>query len=420
MESQKQITLATIGSLGDLHPMLALGLELQKRGYGVRIASTEFYREKVMALGLGFSPLRPSFDLADPKLLDRVMHPVRGIEYLICSVLLPHLRDTVDDLLAATEESDLLISGEVVYAAPIVAEIRNMPWASVILGPMSFFSATDPPFIPTIPFSRQIRSAPPFVHRIIHRLAKASIRGWSLPIRTFRHTLGLKNSKDPLSEGKFSPFLNLALFSESFAGPQPDWAPATRQAGFVFYDRHDVGPLSQGGLNRFLKDGDPPVLFTLGSSAVMSPGAFYRESLEAARLLDRNVVFLTGPNRLPEPLPANVFQIPYAPYSEIMPRSACVIHHGGVGTTAQSLKAGIPQLIVPFAFDQPDNANRIDRLGVGRIVPKTEFSGKRAAREIRELLGNASYRDKAIGIARKIASEDGLSVACGWIERLLR
>lgn len=400
--------------------MLALGLELQKRGHGVRIASTEFYRDKVMALGLGFSPLRPSIDLADPELLDQVLHPVRGIEYLIRSVLLPDLRNTVDDLLAATEKADLLISGEVVYAAPVVAEIRNMPWASVILGPMSFFSATDPPFIPTIPFSRQIRSAPPFVHRMIYRLAKASIRSWSLPIRTFRHDLGLGNSRDPLSEGKFSPLLNLALFSESFAAPQADWAPATKQTGFVFYDRHETGPLDHEELNRFLDDGDPPVLFTLGSSAVMSPGTFYRESLEAARLLNRNVVFLTGPNRLADPLPANVLQIPYAPYSEIMPRSACVIHHGGVGTTGQSLKAGIPQLVVPFAFDQPDNADRIERLGVGLVVPKRDFTGKRAAGEIRELLENASYRETAAAIARKIASEDGLSVACQWIERLLR
>src|SRR3979409_872681 len=136
----RRIVLSTLGSLGDLHPVMGLALALQARGHEVRLATSDFYRAKIQSAGLKFSPLRPSLNPDDPQLLARVLHSRTGPEYLIRSVLLPHLGGMYEDLLRATADADFLISGEVVVAAPLVAEQRQLPWAAAILAPFSFFS----------------------------------------------------------------------------------------------------------------------------------------------------------------------------------------------------------------------------------------------------------------------------------------
>src|SRR5215831_2926610 len=140
-----RIVLSTLGSLGDLHPVMGLALELQRRGHDVVLATSEYYRTKIEAAGLSFSPLRPLTSPDDPQMLEQVLHPRKGPEYLIRTLLLPYVEEMYEDMLRATEGADFLISGEVVLTATLVAEKRRMPWASVILAPFSFFSVYDPP-----------------------------------------------------------------------------------------------------------------------------------------------------------------------------------------------------------------------------------------------------------------------------------
>src|SRR4051794_2226520 len=151
MSRQKHVVIATIGSLGDLHPCLAIGQELARRGFRVTIASTPYYRRRVEALGFAFHPIRPDWDPTDPRLIASCADLKRGLEVLYREMILPELKGTYQDLLAITKGADALVAGEVVYAAPLVAEKLGVPWVSIILSPLSFFSSIDPSVTPNAP-----------------------------------------------------------------------------------------------------------------------------------------------------------------------------------------------------------------------------------------------------------------------------
>jgi len=245
---------------------------------------------------------------------------------------------------------------------------------------------------------------------------------WAEPVRQLRRDIGLPPGANPIFEGQHSPELTLALFSKVLGAPQPDWPPNTHVTGFAFYDRLEKHQGLTLELARFLDAGPAPIVFTLGSSAVMDARDFYRQSAAAAVQLGQRAVLLIGrdPANIPAaPLPAGVIAAEYAPYSEIFPRATAIVHQGGVGTTAQALRAGRPMLVVPFAHDQPDNAARVERLGVARQVSRRAYRAGRVASELRKLLDDPSYAARSAEVGRQIQSEDGVSTACNLIERRL-
>jgi UDP:flavonoid glycosyltransferase YjiC (YdhE family) len=180
------------------------------------------------------------------------------------------------------------------------------------------------------------------------------------------------------------------MFSKLMAQPQRDWPPQVRVIGFPFYDQAEHGQGLDSELERFLDSGGPPVVFTLGSSAVLDAGTFYQESVTAVKRLGCRAVLLVGANTIAGPLPAGTVAFPYAPYSKILPRAACVVHQGGIGTCGQALAAGRPMLVMPYAFDQADNAARLERMGVARAIRRKDYTGKRASAELDRLLTDAS------------------------------
>ncbi|HXQ73492.1 MAG TPA: nucleotide disphospho-sugar-binding domain-containing protein, partial [Pyrinomonadaceae bacterium] len=236
----------------------------------------------------------------------------------------------------------------------------------------------------------------------------------------FREELGLRDFGNPIFEGQHSPTLVLALFSKVFAKPQPDWPRQTEVTGFCFYDgRHEL-PMRRK-LSRFLENGPPPIVFTLGSSAVWVARDFFSESIEAAKRLGQRAVLLIGDSRnLPSSLPDGMMAIEYAPYESLLPRASVVVHHGGVGTTSQGLLAGVPTLIVPFAFDQSDNADRARRLGTSRTVYRNKYRAARVAKELHELLSRPEYKQKAVRVSEQLKQENGPARAADLIEQVLR
>jgi rhamnosyltransferase subunit B len=412
---RRRILLSTLGSLGDLHPIMGLALALQARGHDVALATSDFYREKITASGLEFRPLRPLGTPDDPETLRRVFDPRKGPEYLLRTMLLPHIADMYADLSQAAEGADFLISGEVVLAASLVSEKQGLPWASAILAPFSFFSVYDPPPLPFLPAASTFTRAPAFVQRQLLGLGRLMTRSWNEPLNELRRSLGLRVSRDAILTDRYSPTLNLALFSKQLGRPQADWPRNVVQTGFILYD--PPGEARQEPLEDFLTSGPPPVTFTLGSAAVMDPGRFFEESAEAVHRLGTRGLLLMGKNVLPTQLPKELFAAGYAPYSSVFPRSACVVHQGGVGTTAQAMRAGVPQLVMPYAFDQPDNAARMVRLGVGLSVTRKQYRATRVMQQLHALTA-PSFHERARDAGNKISAEKGVSVACEAIERV--
>jgi UDP:flavonoid glycosyltransferase YjiC (YdhE family) len=415
----KRILLATIGSLGDLHPILALALGLRERGHRPVVASTELYRGKVEGLGFEFHPLRPDTKARDPEIMRVLMDMRRGPEFLLRRMILPALPETYEDLLAAARGADLMIAGEIVFAAPLVAEKLGLPWVSELLSPFSFYSAYDPPVSPYAPSLTFLFGIHWRLNRAFIGASRLVLHPWWAPVRRLRRELGLRGGGDPLFRDKFSEELVLALFSREIAAPQADWPSHTVQPGYVFYDQDEARLGLPSELEGFLRAGDAPIVFTLGSSAVHDPRGFFEESATAAKMLKRRAVLLVGENAAPEGLGGDSIAVPYAPFSELFPRAAVVVHQGGSGTTAQALRAGRPALVMPCGFDQPDNAARVKRIGAGLSISRDGYSGRAAARKLARLLDEPGFATNAEAIGRRLKGEDGLGGACDAIERLL-
>lgn len=418
MAMPKRIVIATIGSLGDLHPCIALALELRRRGHHLTIATTEYYRSKIEELGIEFRAIRPNWDPTDPDLIRQCEDLKRGLEVLYRKLLLPGLKATYDDLLSVVASADLMIAGELVYAAPLVAEKLSLRWVSEILSPLSFFSSHDPSLLANMPNLIHLRKAGWKAYRAGLNLGRLATRHWSNPVRQLRRQLGLRTDCDPVFRDKYSPDLVLALFSRCLAEPQPDWPPQTIQPGFVYFDRHRAEVATSAELSDFLAAGDAPIVFTQGSTAVHNAGDFYTVSLEAAKQLGRRTVLL-GAKTAPAIRGADVLVLPYAPYSQIFPHAAVNVHQGGSGTTGQALRAGRPMLIVPYGWDQPDNAARIERLGMGLHVPRQTYSLKPATSALQRLLSEPHFATRAKEIGAQVQKEDGLTLACDAVESLL-
>jgi rhamnosyltransferase subunit B len=416
-----RIVLTTIGSLGDLHPMIALGIELRDRGHAIVFATLKDYQAKIESLGFEFYSLRPDhISPEDPEMMALMMDLQKGSERIVRDYLFANICETYTDLVVAARDANFIVTVELVYAARLVAEKLNIPWALSVLAPISFFSPYDPPILPTLLILAKLRGFGRGVNRGVINFAKFITRSWGKPIHQLRQELGLAPIGNPIFEDKFSPYLNLALFSSTFATAQPDWAAKTVTAGFPFYDGDMQGAELAPELQDFLESGEPPIVFTLGSAAVLSPGNFYTESIWAAQQLNRRAVLLMGKNLPPDDLPKGIGAFDYAPYSKVFPRACAIVHQGGIGTTAQALRSGHPTLVVPYSHDQPDNAARLERLGTSRTIPRKRYTAARAIKELRELLDHSRYAAKAAEIGRVIQTEDGVSVACDEIEKALR
>lgn len=417
---QHRIVLTTFGSLGDLHPYIAIARELKARGHEVILATSGYYRQKIEALGLGFRAVRPDHPDTgiDLDLMRRIMDRHRGSEVVIRELMMPVLRESYVDTLAAAEGADLLVSHMLTFTARLVAEKQGIRWASTYLQPLGFFSAYDPPVLPQVPQLAKLRFLGPTFHRLLFWCAKQSVRSWSAPWHRLRAEVGLPPTREnPLFEGQNSPSLVLALFSKLLAAKQPDWPPQSVVTGFPFFDEDGAGGMPPE-LVRFLDDGPPPLVFTLGSSAVMDAGRFYEHSVAAAERLGCRAVLLVGhaAANWPTALPEGIVAFAYAPFSALFPRAAAIVHQGGIGTTAQAMRSGRPMLVMPYAHDQLDNADRVQRLGIARTITRESYTADLAAAQLRVLLDDPGYSQLAAEVGRQIRQVDGVGAACDALE----
>lgn len=419
-----RIVLSNIGTFGDINPLVALALELKRRGHTPVMTLPEIYRPKIEPLGLEFHRLRPDIDPKDTRLVAMIYDVKKGTETGLREFLFPSLHETYEDLLdAATKpaRADLMLLGELNYAGPVVAEVTGIPWASYVLAPFSFFSAYDPPVLPPYPKLARMDRALPGMGRTIRRVAHFVTRKWPEPIYALRRELGLPPGPNPIFDAKHSPWLVLALFSRALGEEQKDWPPHTLIAGFCYYDSDAGNAALPEKLEAFLHAGEPPVVFTLGSAAVLAAGKFYEHSAQAAMRMGRRAVLLIGDderNRPTAKLPDSICVTQYAPFTALFPRAAMVVHQGGVGTVAQCLRAGRPMVIMPYSHDQPDNARRMRRLGVARVIQRDDYEPERVAETVSAMLDDKSYAERARSVAELVNSEHGVNAACDALEKL--
>ena len=417
-----RVVLATYGSPGDLNPYLAIGRELARRGHPVAIATSACHAARVAAAGLECRPVRPDRDpdRPDPDLIERVRHGLRSPAAVFREMFMPELEASYHDLVAATADADLLVSHTLAFAAPLVAETTGVAWASAVVQPLGFFSGYDPPVLGPPALVEALRRAGPNATRPAIRAAKGATGPWTRPWHDLRRTLGLPVVRtNPVFAGQHSPRLVLALFSPLLGRPQPDWPAHVVVCGFPFPDAER--PPLPDALRAFLDAGPPPVVFTLGTTAVNDAGRFYEVSAGAAAAVGRRAVLVTGrdPANRPSGLPDGMVAVPWAAYESLFPLAEAIVHQAGIGTLSRAMEAGKPMLAMPYAHDQPDNAARARRLGIARVVPRRRYATERVAQELAVLLGLGRYAERAAAVGAAVRREAGVATACEAIEALL-
>ena len=409
-----------MGSWGDLFPAIAIAKAMAARGHAVRVASTSAYASLVEAEGLAFITAGPRFGpeefAADPAILDGRLGGYAGFLHLFRTVVFPNLIDWVEDIRGSLADADLLVSHPTVLASPIAAELTRTRWITFSVFPGLVPSER------TLPSPSRLRipseTAGRFISRAAWRTARWNIRrSFDPAVNVARVRYGLAPVRDafflPVESG--NPYLIAA--SRSVVDVPPDWPPNIHLTGFFAWDTPSSYH-APAGLGEFLERGAPPVLITLGGSSAVDPQRFYPNAVAATRQLGRRAVVLTGPTPQPvrlDPDP-DTYVLPFAPLSHVAPRCLAAVHHGGIGTTVALLAAGLPQLIVPRGFDQPQTALRMSRLGVATTIPWAKASARNLTRGLAHVLATDRYRERASALAASLQHEHGLDQTADAIE----
>jgi rhamnosyltransferase subunit B len=409
--------LTSWGSRGDLHPFLALGRGLVARGHEVTLAGHPDWGDETTTAGLRFAPTteppRIDFLRQHPEIISRRWGGLTSLRGLVRHAIAPGFEPMLQTLLEQALAHDVIVAHHFVFPAPLAAELSGRPWATVSLAPGVVPSAY------TRPGTQFGRPGQGPLARLGNRFIWAGGKlSASAAIDPLVNRLRFRHGLSPVRDAMFSahsPRLNLQLYSESFAPRPPDWSPEKKYGGFCFYDPPGAPALS-AEVEDFLRAGDAPILFTLGSAVVQTPGNFYAMAIEALSILGRRGILLIGPeeNR-PARLPENVLALSYAPYHLLMPRACAVVHQAGIGTLSHVLRAGLPSVAVPFAFDQPNNARRLETLGVAEILHPHQRRTRPLVEALHRLFrGVASARARELG--RILQTEDGVERSCLVLE----
>jgi UDP:flavonoid glycosyltransferase YjiC (YdhE family) len=407
--------LTPVGSAGDVHPHLGIGRELRRRGHEVTLVTGAPFGPAAERAGLRFAAIGTEEEFDSLTHHPDLWHPQRGM-----AVALGAVRETLRPVYSALSElyepgRTILIGHPLALATRTFEEKHDAPAVTLHPAPVAFRSFH---LTAGIPPARDISGWPrPFKRALFWLADRFFVDPHIGPaLNAWRAELGLRPVSRVFDSWLHSPRAVIGLFPDWFGPPQPDWPPQVRTTGFPLFD-DDAGHVDPE-LDDFLDAGEPPIVFTPGSANRQAP-AFFAAAVGAARSLDRRALLLTQfPEQLPEELPTDVRHESWVPLSRILPRCAALVHHGGVGTCAQGLAAGIPQLTMPMGFDQPDNALRLGRLGVGAWVVPRQFTAPRVAKELGEMLLSEATAAACRKYAEAIAASDPVGQTCDLLEEV--
>ncbi len=407
-----RIVIFAAGSRGDIQPCVALGRALRARGDEVRLVASARYSPMVVAAGLELAPLTadPAEILesdAGQELLAGGRNPVKflgGFRRIIGPMAERLLAESSD----ACKGADLILGPTLGFLPRHIGEHLGVPWALIHFQPSEPTGAFPHPFVPQAgalgPWAR--RASFRAVDQIAWQLSRPFINPWR------EGMLGLPRL--PL-RGRRPDGPVLACFSPVVVPRPEDWGPNVHLTGYWFLDEPEWEP--PGELAEFLAAGPPPVYVGFGS---MVP-----KDAEMTALTVRTALRLAGVRGVVQGDPASsdedVLAVRDVPHSWLFPRMAAVVHHGGAGTTAAGLRAGVPTVVCPFFGDQPYWGERVAELGAGtRPLPFRAMTVPRLAAKIRQAVQDPDMADRADDLGRRIRAEDGVGRARDVIDSLLR
>lgn len=405
-----RILIMALGSLGDNLPFMALGAELARRGHEVRLYGNGYFQRHAEERGLHFTPTSEAAEyelfLNSPAATD----PKEGMRKVAAGVMAgveTSYRIMAQDVLPG---QTIAIASTFAFAPRLLGETHGIPVAVIHLSPSVLRSEfCAPRFSPL----GHMAALPRFVKRFIWRTMDSKFMDplFTDPFNMIRARLGLSPVNRMFHEWLHQADTALCMVPDWFSARQPDWPATLAMTGFPLAEHGESQPLSDA-LTNFIDAGAAPVVITAGTANAVSH-AFFGAAIAACRLLGMRAIVVTAdPKQLPSDLPDGVIHAPYAPFAALLPHAVTFIHHGGIGSVSQALRAGVPQLIQPMAFDQFDNASRVVRLGVGKEILPRHFAPERVARALGTLLTDTAIAADCKRYAGALQGADGIMRAC--------
>lgn len=414
-----KITVFAAGSRGDIQPCLALCLGLQQAGYRVRLAAPQDFGGWVQSLGIEFQPLTGDVQQIMAGETGRQFmesgggNPLRSIKAMR-QMLAPVIRRMTQDAYEASRDADGLICLGVLSAfGQAIAEALQIPLLHIEPTPL-LPSRTFP--APAWPLQRNLGG---WHNSISGRAMLRVVWLWYSPfVQEFRHNLDLSPYRfaDLLCGLRNTPMIS--AYSPTLIPPPGDWPPHIHISGYLFLeDRSSWQP--PAALTEFLSAGPPPVYIGFGSMGGQHPEQLAATMLQALQVSGQRGLLLTGWGGMQaEKAPENVYVLDAAPHGWLFPRMAAVVHHGGAGTTAEGLRAGVPNIIVPFAFDQSFWGARVADLGAGPApIPHKKLTAGKLAEAITSATEDQQMRRRAAQIGQAIRAEDGIGNAMAVVTK---
>jgi len=429
-----RILLATLGSHGDLHPFLAIGVALKKLGHDPIVATHAEFGPAVESAGLRFRAIRPShadvLAASGTDMAGLVRRAGKDPWFLLRDVYLPYTPKIFEDISAIAADADLIVTHNWVFGAIIAAEALDIPLVRIALSPLFLQSALRPSSTGGVPYLQRSNALCTRWNMWMREFVRRQLHAKMAPAYAFRRSLGLADCDYDFvfDFGREDPArLIIGLYSRELAAREADHPGKAVLSGFPHFDGEPRE--TPAGLAAFLADGPAPIVFTLGSFVVNGAEQFYRNGLAACRALGLRSVLIAGAadaDRLRADAGRDTFICDYAPHALIFPHAAVIVHHGGIGTTGQAMRSGKPQLVVPVLGDQSDNSRRLVGLGVARrlmvarkLLPD-RTSVKRLRKELTILHGDERYAVAGAKLSVRLMREQGSTEAARQIAAIIR
>jgi UDP:flavonoid glycosyltransferase YjiC (YdhE family) len=412
-----RVLIVVLGSGGDVYPMIAIGRALAARGHDVHVVSSPHFAPAAREAGLVFHACATEEDERRAMQNPDLWKAVKGFRLLLQGIL-----DNVPETYRIVCEEyvrgrTIILGNFAALGARVARETLGAPFVSIHLAPILLRSRyVQPGVVLTARWTPVVRAFRAFFVPAVDRWIFDPVVAPAL--NAFRAKLGLPAIRRVFDKWIHSPDLVLGLFPGWFASPQPDWPAHTHLVGFPVGESVNGRGLD-AELEEFLGAGSPPIVFTTGTSMAFGR-TFFEASVEAIRVSGRRALLVTQyPGQLPS-LPDHVRHVAFAPFEQLLPRAAALVHHGGIGTMAAAFAAGIPQIVVPFNFDQPDNAARLRALGAGSVIRPAAYTAAHVARTIDDLFASSTIQPICRSIAERMRTVRPTGEACDLIEAAAR
>lgn len=408
-----KVVLATVGIQAEVLPFLMLGQALRARGMDVMVVTSDLFQREVLSRGLRFALLSPSAeqgreDLGGPltKMVGRALEQLTGAHFALKRLMLPYVERNVAELQSACTDAKLLLAHPYVFAAPMVADLTGVAWRTVFLNPRPMLAPYDMGIVsPLMP----LNFLRPVLGRAVYGRMRRLLRAWTeplaRPLEELRRGLGLgPSSGHPLLEGAISPQGSFALFDPILLDGARKLPPRLEVAGFP---GEALESALRSDLLAFLDRHPHPLVFSFGVDGGVITGRLYELASQASEALRMPAVFLCGDYEFKRRLPPDQLRVSSSSPRLLFPRAAAIVHRGTISTCFHAVRGAAPQLILPMGFDQPDNAQRLQRLGVALTLHPLFATKQRLTTRLRRLLVDKNFPAAAVRITVRMLQRDG-------------